>query len=78
MSSRRWRSRSTKTGSGTAPTQASRPFATVAGTETTPWRSAAAANSVASTAAAVTWDEASAQRYAIRTAGGQCGQVGVT
>ena len=68
----------TKAASGTDPTQARRSFATIAGTETTPWRSAATENSVASTAAAVTRSEARAQRYASSTAGGQCGQVGVT
>ena len=69
---------STNAGSGTEPTQASLSFATIAGTETTPYRSAETGNSVASTAAAEIRSEARAQRYASNTAGGQCGQVGVT
>jgi hypothetical protein len=51
---------------------------TIAGTDTTPCRSASEANSLASIAAAETRVDASAHLYASNTAGGQCGQVGVT
>ena len=71
-------SRSTNTCSGTLPVQRAWPSTTTAGTEWTPWRSASAGNSLASIPRAVTRGEASAQRYASNTAGGQCGQVGVT
>ena len=71
-------SRSTNTCSGTLPAQRAWPSTTTAGTEWTAWRPARAGNSPASIPRAVTRGEASAQRYASNTAGGQCGQVGVT
>ena len=51
---------------------------TIRGTDQTSISSASDGNSVASIAAARIRGEASATLYASSTAGGQCGQVGVT
>ena len=70
--------RSRKTRSGTAPSHCGTPLTTIRGTDQTSIESASAGNSVASIAAERIRGEASATLYASSTAGGQCGQVGVT
>ena len=70
--------RSRKTRSGTAPSHCGTPLTTIRGTDQTSIESASDGNSVASIAAERTRGEASAALYASSTAGGQCGQVGVT
>ena len=69
---------SMNTRSGTAPSHCGTPFTTIRGTAHTSIESASAGNSVDSIAEALTRGEASAALYASSTAGGQCGQVGVT
>jgi hypothetical protein len=70
--------RSRNVRSGTDPSHCGTPFTTIRGTDHTSIASASAGNSVDSIAAARTRGEASATLYASSTAGGQCGQVGVT
>lgn len=65
-------------GSGIDPSHAGVPSTTTFGTAQTSSSCARCGNSFASIAVAVTRSEARAQRNASSTAGGQCGQVGVT